>query len=270
VGDVINLRLGNTFTGGPAQIQQLQNTFDFNTFFTWRYISASGGGGGVTSVSAGTGIGVTGSGAVTIENNGVLSITDGLASSVGIITMSGGTGVEVLNGPPAGTFTFNNTGVVSLELLTGSVGLLAGDGISVTTDPPPGANTISIANTGVLTIVPGANITTSGDTPQNPTINYVASPPSVQAAGTTALTGANVNVLFILISGATQNFTTAGLGVGDGGKVWYVKNGSGSDIDIQANGVAIAGQTDTIHTGTGSTNSSIQVLYWTGVALTMY
>ena len=41
-GDVINMRLGNTFTGGaptPPQAQQLQNTFDLNTFFTWRYIS---------------------------------------------------------------------------------------------------------------------------------------------------------------------------------------------------------------------------------------
>jgi hypothetical protein len=267
-GDVINLRLGNIFTLGPAQIQQLQNTFDFNTFFTWTYVSASGGGGGVSSVSAGTGIGVTGSGAVTIENNGVLSITDGLAASVGIITMSGGTGVEVLNGPPSGTFTFNNTGVVSLELLTGSVGLVAGSGITIVTDPPPGANNITIGNTGVLSIVPGANITASGTS--TATIGYVATPPSVQAAGTTALLPASVNTIFILTSGATQNFTTAGLGVGDGGKVWYVKNGSGSDIDIQENGVAIAGQTDTIHAGTGSANSSIQVLYWTGAALTMY
>ena len=41
-GDVINMRLGNIFTGGvptPPQAQQLQNTFDLNTFFTWRYIS---------------------------------------------------------------------------------------------------------------------------------------------------------------------------------------------------------------------------------------
>ena len=39
VGDIINLRIGNTFTGTPVpSVQQLQNTFDLNTFFTWRYI----------------------------------------------------------------------------------------------------------------------------------------------------------------------------------------------------------------------------------------
>jgi hypothetical protein len=275
-GDVINCRIVNTFTGGPPQAFAVANTFDLNTWFSWRFVgSGSGGGGvGVLSASAGTGIGITGTSNITIENNGVLSITDGLASSVGIITMSGGTGVEVLNGPPAGTFTFNNTGVVSLEAagdtFTGTVTLVAGDGIGFSTDPPPGANEISIANTGVLTVVAGANITTSGDVPQNPTINYVATPPVVQAAGTTALTDANVNTLYILTSGATQDFTTVGLGVGDGGKVWYVKNGSGSDIDIDANGSPVAGQTATIHAGTGSSNSSIQVLYWTGSALTMY
>ena len=240
-GDVINLRLGNTFTSGPAQIQQLQNTFDFNTFFTWTYISASGGGGGVTSLA-----GLTG--AVTFSSPG---------GTIGIT-------------PNGQDIELTNMGIVSLLSLTGAVTLVGGDGISVTTDPPPGANEISIANTGVLTIVAGANITTSGDTPQNPTINYVASPPAVQAATTTPLTGANVNVLYILTSGATQDFTTAGLGAGDAGKVWYVKNAFSSDIDIDANGSPVAGQTATIHAGTGSTNSSIQVLYWNGSALTMY
>jgi hypothetical protein len=269
-GDVINCRVVNTFTGGPAQASGVTNTFDLNTWFSWRFVgSGSGGGGvGVLSASAGTGIGITGTSNITIENNGVLSITDGTASSVGIITMSGGNGVEVLNGPPAGTFTFNNTGVTSLELLTGTIDLVEGGGITITTAPPPGANTITIANTGVLSIVPGANITASGTS--TATIGYVATPPSVQAAGTTALVSASVNTLYILISGVTQNFTTAGLGVGDGGKVWYVKNGSSADIAIQANGVAIAGQTSTLHQGTGSTNPSIQVLYWTGSALTMY
>jgi len=42
-GDIINLRIGNTFTftvGTPPQVQQLQNTFDLNTFFTWTFISS--------------------------------------------------------------------------------------------------------------------------------------------------------------------------------------------------------------------------------------
>jgi hypothetical protein len=268
-GDVINCRVVNTFTGGPAQASGVTNTFDLNTWFSWRYVGSGGGGGGggVTSVSAGTGIAVTGSGAVTIDNMGVLSVTNGDSTATGQVTLDNGTGIEVASGVP-GTFTFNNTGVVSLELLTGNVDLVEGGGITITTAPPPGANTITIANTGVLSLVPGANITTSGTS--TATIGYVATPPSVQAATTTALVPASVNTLFILTSGATQNFTTAGLGVGDAGKVWYVKNGSSADIDIQANGAVIAGQTDTIHQGTGSTNSSIQVLYWSGSVLTMY
>jgi hypothetical protein len=37
--DVINLRIRNTFTGGPPTTQPVANTFDLNTFFTWRFIS---------------------------------------------------------------------------------------------------------------------------------------------------------------------------------------------------------------------------------------
>ena len=41
-GDVLNMRVGNVFTGGvptPPQILGLLNTFDLNTFFTWTYVS---------------------------------------------------------------------------------------------------------------------------------------------------------------------------------------------------------------------------------------
>jgi len=38
VGDVINLRVGNTFTGGPPTVQAFANAFDLNTFFTWTFI----------------------------------------------------------------------------------------------------------------------------------------------------------------------------------------------------------------------------------------
>ena len=42
-GDVINLRVGNTFTVigvTPPQAQSVLNTFDLNTFFAWTYVSA--------------------------------------------------------------------------------------------------------------------------------------------------------------------------------------------------------------------------------------
>jgi hypothetical protein len=41
-GDVINMRLNSTFSGGsptPPQVSGVTNTFDYNTFFTWRFIS---------------------------------------------------------------------------------------------------------------------------------------------------------------------------------------------------------------------------------------
>jgi len=148
-GDVINLRVGNTFTGGPPTLQQLQNTFDLNTFFTWTYVSSGG------------------------------------ASAY-----------------------------------------------------------------------------------QNP-------PPVIQSAGTTALIPSSANTQYILTSGTTQNFTTAGLGAGNAGAVWYVKNaqpagGGGNDITVQANGTNIAGVTSTLHQTTNTTNTATQTLYWNGTTLTMY
>jgi hypothetical protein len=58
--------------------------------------------------------------------------------------------------------------------------------------------------------------------------------------------------------------------LGDAGLVWYVKNASSSDIDIEDNGSAISGQTSIVHQGTGSANSSIQIIYWNGANLIMY
>lgn len=101
-------------------------------------------------------------------------------------------------------------------------------------------------------------------------VAYQNPPPVIQAAGTTALVPTNANTTYILTSGATQNFTTVGLGVGDSGKVWYVKNAFSADINIQANGVAIAGVTDVLHTKRIDTNTPAQVLYWNGTGLTMY
>jgi hypothetical protein len=94
--------------------------------------------------------------------------------------------------------------------------------------------------------------------------------PVIQAAVSSTLTAANAYTTYILTSGATQNFITTSLVLGDATKFWYVKNASGSDISIDADGAPIAGQTATLHAGTGSANSSIQIIYWSGTVLTMY
>ena len=104
---------------------------------------------------------------------------------------------------------------------------------------------------------------------------YQNPPPVIQVAGTTALIPTTANTQYILTSGATQNFTTAGLGAGNAGAVWYVKSGlpsggGGNDITIQHNGVAITGATSILHQRTNTTNTASQTLYWSGTDLIMY
>jgi hypothetical protein len=104
---------------------------------------------------------------------------------------------------------------------------------------------------------------------------YQNPPPVIQVAGTTALIPTTANTQYILTSGVTQNFTTAGLGAGNAGAVWYLKSaqpsgGGGNDITIQHNGVAITGATSVLHQRTNTNNTSSQTLYWTGNNLVMY
>jgi hypothetical protein len=100
-------------------------------------------------------------------------------------------------------------------------------------------------------------------------------PPVIQVAGTTALIPSSANTQYILTSGTIQNFTTAGLGAGNAGAVWYVKSaqpsgGGGNDITIQHNGVAITGATSVLHQRTANSNTASQTLYWSGTDLIMY
>lgn len=130
----------------------------------------------VLAVAAGTGVSVsTTSGTATIDNTGVLSVSDGTTTSTGSIVLSGSDGVSVVN--TAGTFAITNTGVteltggdgIGIDVQTGSVtisnlGLLsasAGDaGIGAVTT----SGALSITNKGVRTLadLSGAILLTGG------------------------------------------------------------------------------------------------------------
>jgi hypothetical protein len=273
-GDVINCRIVNTFTGGPPEALGVANTFDLNTWFSWRYVS-TGGGAGVTSLA-----GLTG--AVTLSSpGGSISITpngqDIQIANPGILSLAGEVGIVTLSCPDS-SITITPAGgdialtavapVASVGGKTGTVAFAAGGGIDIS-GGATNSDPITISNTGLLSATGGAGISATTTTGALD-IKYIGISPVLQAAGTTALTPTNNNTIYILTSGTTQDFDTTGLGAGDAGKVWYVKNGSSADIDIEANGVTIAGQTAILHNLTVNVNSSMQIIYWDGSVLTMY
>ena len=289
--DEINLRLGNIFTSGPPQVQQLLNTYDFNTFFTWRYVST--GPAGPTGATGATGSfeflgptgailyydgsAVTGSTAMTyngqytlqsINNDGTNSfaLDDGTGNAQ--LTVQAGLTLNASPGVPGNIALTTGNGRISLiTAVPSSIVLDELGNVQLNSEPTYYLQVSTNGSTGTTGQYLGSdgagNVTWS-------TPNYVATPPVIQAAGTTPLTSANVNTTYILTSGATQNFTTTGLGAGDVGKVWYVKNASTSDIDIEMDGGPIGGVTSVLHTKRNDTNTPSQILYWDGNDLIMY
>jgi hypothetical protein len=188
-GDVINCRVVIDFIGGPPRALALANTIDLNTWFTWRFVgSGSGGGGvGVLSASAGTGIGITGTSNITIENTGVLSITNGDSTATGVVTLENGTGIEVTSGSP-GSFVINNTqpgfvatGTISQTGFTlETVGPATGQYFKTISIPGMWSNGIVIASTsGTPAVSANAWITTVLPIQDFITIWVAANPVSV-------------------------------------------------------------------------------------------
>ena len=244
-GDVINLRLSGFFTGGPPSALGVVNTIDLNTWFSWRYVASGGAApaGGVTSIAG---------------LDGAVSLSSPDSS---IIINPSGSNIELTAVIPAAP-------VDSVGAKTGVVQFATGSGIGIDYGTV-NADPITISNTGLLSATGGAGISvvnTSGAL----AVEYIGIPPVLQAAGTTALTSANRNTLFILTSGTTQDFTTLTLDTPEAGHTWYVKNAKASgDIDIQYNAQPIGGF-GTLHARTANNNSSIQVIYWDGADLFMY
>ena len=156
-GDVINCRVSNTFASGTPYAQNVTNSIDLNTWFTWRYVAAGGAtpAGGVTSIA-----GVDG--AVTLSSpGGAIGITvngqDIEFTSNGVLSVAGGSGISV--DVAGGDVTVNNTGVLSIsdgtnEPSTGAIVLSAGDGLTILDT----AGTFAITNTGVTQLTGGDGI----------------------------------------------------------------------------------------------------------------
>jgi hypothetical protein len=243
-GDVINCRVVNTFTGGPAQASGVTNTFDLNTWFTWRYVASGGaspaggvtsiagidgavtlsspGGAigitvngqdieftntGVVSVAAGTGVSVdTASGVATVNNDGVLSISDGTnAPSTGAIVLSSGDGITVED--TAGTFAITNTGVTQLT---------GGDGIGIDTS----TGSVTVSNLGIVSALadPGIAVSTTAGvlTISNKGVRTLAdlSGAVILSAGSGISVATNVGANTITVANTGITSLTAGTAIG--------------------------------------------------------
>ena len=219
-------------------------------------ISVSGGTGNVTigntgllsCASTGTGISTTTvSGALTVNNTGVVSLAPNIGTGIGVNNtgtsyylynnMNTGTGIGITPSSSDSSITIRNTGVTSLVAgsnitLSPTNGLGAvtvnatvpsvpvnsvnGTGAGITVSPSTGD--IYVSNTGVTSLVAGANITLSGSTGAV-TINSVS---SSYTAGTGITIGSGTGV--IANSGVLSLSTTDNLIGISGGPTTAVGN----------------------------------------------
>jgi hypothetical protein len=256
-----------TYYNSVAQNLTSGNTdITFDTEGAWNNT-----GGYITHVSGTADFTVVQTGLYQLEFNALVLVNNG----TWLTTSNRTCNIDITRSPTAEQAVITNTALQGVQnygqSVSGTIYLVAGDVINLrlgniyTGGSPTPPQAQGLQNTFDLnTFFTWTFISLGGATAyQNP-------PPVIQAAGTTALVPTSANTTYILTSGATQNFTTAGLGAGNAGSVWYVKNAASGDITIQHNGTNITGDTSTAHQGTGAVNSSSQILYWNGTDLIMY
>jgi len=166
---------------------------------------------GIISASAGSGISVSGTNPLTITNTGVLSLQgdtgslslgagtgigiSGLTiSNTGIISASAGSGISVSGTNP---LTITNTGVLSLQGDTGALSLTAGTGI--------GISGLTISNTGIISASAGSGISVSGTNPLTITNTGVVS----LLSNSSIILSGNTGVVTVSINTANPNSWSA-------------------------------------------------------------
>jgi len=118
VGDVINLRVQGNFATATPFVQPLLNTFDLNTWFSWRYVSTgpigASGATGPTGNQGATGVGSTGA-------TGISGL-DGATGATGIAGLEGATGSTGISGVDGAT---GATGIAGDIGATGATGVVS-------------------------------------------------------------------------------------------------------------------------------------------------
>ena len=194
---------------------------------------------GIISASAGSGISVSGTNPLTIENTGVLS----LQGDTGALSLGAGSGIGISG------LTISNTGVLGVggsttSYLTGNIEFKSGSGISIAQS----TTAITVGNTGVLSLqgdtgalslTAGTGIGISGLTISNAGVTSLQG--DTGALSLTAGTGIGISGLTITNDGVTS--ITAGSNITISGSTGDVTINSASPAYTGGNGITFSGTT---------------------------
>ncbi len=193
---------------------------------------------GIISASAGSGISVSGTNPLTIENTGVLS----LQGDTGALSLGAGSGIGISG------LTISNTGVLGVggsttSYLTGNIEFKSGSGISIAQS----TTAITVGNTGVLSLQgdtgalslgAGTGIGISGLTISNTGVTSLGAGSGISVSGSTGgVTVGNTGVLSLQGDTGALSFT-AGTGIGISGLTF---TNTGIISASAGNGISVSG-----------------------------
>jgi hypothetical protein len=181
----------------------------------------------------------------------------------------------IANGRTVNMSTINALSVNSQTMGTSTVTVSSIVGNTII---PKDTTTVTVPNLTVSTVqginsgIIGAASASVYYNPTSKTLFYDNVPTSLLLfPGTTLALAPSYNEqIFILTGAGTINFTTTGLGLGNASFYVTIKNGTATNLTIQANGVNIPGVTSQLWASSITGNGAPCYLYWDGTVLTMY